>query len=338
MFSSKPVNDPFGDPAVYIEFMYRKEAILFDLGDIHPLSPRKILKLSHVFVSHAHMDHFIGFDYLLRICLGRDQHIRLYGPPGFVSSVEHKIWAYSWNLVENYTNDFVVHAAEIDPDGCITSRKYRCQTAFRAEIEKEGEQSGFVLSENDFFLVSCVFLDHKIPCLAFRMDEKKHVNIMKNNLQEMRLPVGPWLTELKDLILKDEPDSTPVQVWWREGGRRREGATLELGTLKEKVIKITPGERISYVADAVYTPDNIERILKLAEDSDHLFIEACFLESDARRAGEKYHLTASQAGQLAKAARAKRITLFHFSPKYQGRGRLLLEEAMRAFGNSSALS
>ena len=105
-----------------------------------------------------------------------------------------------------------------------------------------------------------------------------------------------------------------------------------MGTLKEKVIKITPGERISYVADAVYTPDNIERILKLAEDSDHLFIEACFLESDARRAGEKYHLTASQAGQLAKAARAKRITLFHFSPKYQGRGRLLLEEAMRAFG------
>ena len=135
------------------------------------------------------MDHFIGFDYLLRICLGRDQHIRLYGPPGFVSSVEHKIWAYSWNLVENYTNDFVVHAAEIDPDGCITSRKYRCQTAFRAEIEKEGEQSGFVLSENDFFLVSCVFLDHKIPCLAFRMDEKKHVNIIEKQSSGMRLPV-----------------------------------------------------------------------------------------------------------------------------------------------------
>ena len=91
MFSASLINDPFGDPGVYIEFKYRNDALLFDLGDLHLLPPRKLLKISHIFVSHTHMDHFIGFDHLLRICLGRDRHISLFGPPGFHKHVENKI-------------------------------------------------------------------------------------------------------------------------------------------------------------------------------------------------------------------------------------------------------
>jgi len=70
MFNARLVNDPFGDPALYLDLRYRREALLFDLGDIQELAPRMILKIDHIFVTHTHMDHFIGFDHLLRICLG----------------------------------------------------------------------------------------------------------------------------------------------------------------------------------------------------------------------------------------------------------------------------
>jgi ribonuclease Z len=74
------VNGRSGDPAVYIETLFEKRAILFDLGDIAPLSPRKVHRLDRVFVSHAHLDHFIGFDRLLRILIGREKTVALYGP------------------------------------------------------------------------------------------------------------------------------------------------------------------------------------------------------------------------------------------------------------------
>jgi len=120
MFIAHLVNDSFSDPGVYVKFKYRNEAILFDLGDIHYLPSKKILKIKYIFVSHTHMDHFIGFDHLLRVCLGRDRHITLFGPPGFIRNVESKIGAYTWNLVGNYANDFVLKVVEVQKKVKIT--------------------------------------------------------------------------------------------------------------------------------------------------------------------------------------------------------------------------
>ena len=113
--SASLINDPFGDPGVYVDFKYRREAFLFDLGDFHRLPSRKLLKIDYIFVSHTHMDHFIGFDHLLRISLGRDRRIHLYGPPHFLQNVEDKLRSYTWNLVANYTNDFELLVTEIHP-------------------------------------------------------------------------------------------------------------------------------------------------------------------------------------------------------------------------------
>src|SRR5512137_1674560 len=107
------VNGRSGDPALYVETLFERGAILFDLGDISGLSPRKIQRLDHVFVSHTHIDHFIGFDHLLRTLVGREKKLKLYGPSGFIEHVRHKLQGYRWNLVDRYVSDLVLEVTEV---------------------------------------------------------------------------------------------------------------------------------------------------------------------------------------------------------------------------------
>lgn len=332
MFKAFLINNPTGDPGVYMDRSYRREAFLFDLGDLRNLPPRKILKIRYIFVSHTHIDHFIGFDHLLRICLGRDQHISLFGPPGFLANIEGKLGAYTWNLVKNYTNDFELTATEIYENRRIT-RYYRCRNAF---LPEDGEQlpiSGSKIIETDSFTVNAAFLDHIIPCLAFSIEEKKSLNIMKNVLAEMGLPTGAWLTGLKEKIIKNEPEEIPVRIWWKNEKGDMEEKFLPLGVLQKSIVKITQGQKVCYITDAVWSEGNIEKMVELAKGAEQLFIEAPFLDQDAETAARKHHLTARQAGALAAMAGVKRFSIFHFSPKYKGMEEALHKEAMKYFGN-----
>ena len=106
------INDPFGDPGVFIDFRHEKRAMLFDMGELTDLASRKILRLTHAFVSHTHMDHFCGFDRLVKIMLGRPIRFSVLGPEGFIEKVEHKLSAYTWNLYGEDSADFCIVASE----------------------------------------------------------------------------------------------------------------------------------------------------------------------------------------------------------------------------------
>jgi ribonuclease Z len=325
IFDPMLVNGPFGDPGLVLDFRFERRALLFDLGDLAALPPKKLLRVSDVFVSHTHMDHFVGFDRLLRICLGRDTGATLYGPPGFIDRIEHKLSAYTWNLVENYSTDFTIDAREIDPEGRVRGARFRCHARFHREPLEDRQAPAGVLLDESAFRVRAAFLDHQTTCLAFAVEEKTHVNVWKNRLAELGLPTGPWLKELKEAAVRGAPDDTPVRAWWRD----RHGAHERYFALKElrsQVLQLVPGAKICYVTDVVYHERNAERIAELARDAELLFIECVFLEEDADHAARKFHLTARQAGWIARAARAKAVVPFHFSPRYVEREQELRRE------------
>lgn len=328
------VNGPYGDPALYLDFRFERRALLFDLGELTVLPPRKLLRITDVFVSHAHMDHFSGFDRLLRVCLGRHAGFRLYGPPGFIERVEHKLAAYTWNLVQNYAQEFSLLVHEAEPGGQVSAARFCSRERFRREGLPGRQAAGGVLREEAAFRVRTAFLDHQTPCLGFCFEENVHLNVWKNRLAEMGLPVGPWLKELKRAVADGLSDDTPVRASWRdrEGDHER---TLALGELKARALQFSPGEKVAYVTDVVYHAENERRIAALAADADQLFIECVFLEEHAEHAARKFHLTASQAGRIARAANARRVVPFHFSPRYLGREADLMRELEAARGGSA---
>ncbi|WP_313951090.1 ribonuclease Z [Accumulibacter sp.] len=328
-FTLQLVNPPFGDPGLHVDFLFEKRALLFDLGDIRALPPRKLLRISHVFVSHTHMDHFFGFDWLLRISLGRAHTIELFGPPGILAQVEAKLSAYTWNLVHNYAGNFTLVVGEWHADGRLERARFACRERFRREPLPPAHCPDGLLVEQKNFRVRAAFLDHEVPVLGFALDEPRHVNLWKNRLQDMGLQVGPWLQGLKQAVLAGAKDDTPIHAQWKSEGRTVE-RTLALADLKP-AITIVPGNRIAYVTDVVHHAENVQRIVTLARDADVLFIEAVFLDADAEHAARKFHLTAKQAGSIACTAGARQVIPFHFSPRYTGREAELRLELAQAF-------
>ncbi len=307
--------------------MFEGRALLFDLGDLRALAPRKILRVTDIFVSHCHMDHFMGFDWFLRISLGRERGVRLYGPPGFLDQVTAKLAAYTWNLVHRYENDFSLTVHELLPEGTMRRACFRVQRAFRREdLDPRTCDKGVVLAEPGF-RVRAAFLDHGIPCLGYALEEERHVNIWKNRLAERGLPVGPWLKGLKAAVLNGSPADTAIAT---PAGEWPLGALMDC-------LQITPGLKIAYVTDVVYHAANAARIMELARDADWLFIECVFLDELAERAAEKKHLTAAQAGRLARAAGAKNVVPFHFSPINRGRVAELHAELEAYFRTAAGL-
>jgi len=313
-FHARLVNSPFEDPCLYVRLLRERRAFMFDIGNVSRLSPRSLLRVTDLFVSHTHIDHFIGFDSLLRVCLRRESPLRVFGPSNMIDAVEGKLRGYSWNLIHEYPLRLEVFAI----DGRVVHRAgFNAESSFKKIDMGVASFSGIVLEETGF-RVRAETLNHDIPCLAYTLEEDIHINIDKSALAERGLPVGPWLSELKRAIREALPDDTLFKAGERE---------ITLSKAKE-IALITKGQKLSYVTDASPDEENIKKIIDMVRGSDSLFIEAYFLGADYERAVQRNHLTARLAGRIAREAGVKNLNLMHFSPKYKDNPESLVQEAM----------
>ena len=322
------INGRTGDPALYIETLFEKRAILFDLGDLTLLSPRRIRRLEHVFVSHAHIDHFVGFDRLLRVLVGRDQRVHLYGPNGFINHVHHKLQAYLWNLVDREPADLIFVVTEIGPSLATQTAQFRLKAAFAAEAMGAGRIDEGIVVTDPNFRVSTAVLEHHTPCLGFAIEEPAHFNIWKTRLARLGLSVGPWLGDLKRAVIENRPDDFPLRIGSSITGANEQD--MPLAKLRD-VLTVTAGQKIGYVTDVADTQGNRKAIVELIENADLLFIEAAFAKADVALATERAHLTTEAAGQIARQAGVRRVEPFHFSTRYAGEDERMLNEVLAAF-------
>lgn len=323
------VNDVFGDPGLFVDLRDENRALLFDLGDIGALPPRKLLRISHVFVSHAHMDHFAGFDGLLRVALGRKEAIVLTGGPGFVAQVEHKLAAYTWNVVHRYEVELVLDVREVGIDGLGRRARFSSRSGFERSDETAFVVAGDVLLDEPLVRVRGRFVDHGIPCLAFAVEEKARVKVAKHRLAALGVSTGAWLRTLKQAVLAGQSGDTSIEIGWRDA-EGEHTMTRPLRELVDVVLDVTPGRRIGYVTDLRGSEENLQTLLALLAGVDQLFIESVFLQADLDHAQRKNHLTAQQAGRIARAVRARDVVPFHFSPRYEGRADAVIAEVRAA--------
>ncbi len=317
LFKPYFVNEPHQDPGLLIKIFGRKDYFIIDLGDISKLTVKTILKISRVFITHTHIDHFFGFDGLLRTSLSKKDPIHIYGPKGIIKNVHGKILGYTWNLITEYPINIYVHEIyKNHKTTCLFSAKNK----FKKIILEKQVIENRIIYEDDELFIKAIELNHKIPVLSFLLKEKRRINVRKDVLNELKLKPGPWLSELKKIVVNNrQSENTNIYV--------PEKGYMPVSQLIETLLLINKGESIAYITDIIYSKKNVTKIREHFYEPDILFCEAFFSSEDSKRARERYHLTAKETLEISKLIKAKKLIIFHFSPRYKGKFKKIYKEA-----------
>lgn len=313
------VNDRFRDPGLVIELRHTGEVFFFDLGDISSLPKHTIIRAGRVFVSHTHMDHFYGFDYMLRCKMDRPQQVDFYGIAPLDENIYGKLQGYTWNLADEM-DPLEVRLLQVR-NGGLEAYRFALENRFAKEEVARRPMHGGILVENDTYRVRCAVLEHRVPVLGFALEYKARVHLIKERVETLPLrpqEIGKFKAFLENGANRGKQFAVGEKMYGYE-------------TLKNEYSYLQKGLKIAYVTDVGYSQENRRRIVELAKGSDVLYMEATFLEKDRERAEKYRHLTAKQAGLIAKEAAVGKLIVFHHSKRYITRPQSVLEEVRSVF-------
>jgi ribonuclease Z len=316
---SSLVNEEYQDPVVFVGFDGQRDALLLDCGYIFPLKLRDIQRLTSIFVSHTHFDHFMGFDQFLRVSMEQSRQVEIYGPAGFIAQVAHKLGGYSWNLCENIELDF---AAREIVEGSMKEAILTGRQAYELGEIRELPISEGIIKDHELYQVKVAILDHRIPSLAYSVQEKDMVRVRKEELKKLGVEPGPWIRDLKEGAPTPSGSDLELEV---------EGKTFKRAFLETHLLEEKKGRKISYIVDTIFNKKTAKAALGLIKGSDELYCEMAYLSGEKDKALQNYHLTARQAATLARDGGVKKLFPVHFSKRYDKRYQELIEEAREIF-------
>ncbi len=329
------LNGQTGDSGLLVRVEGRKGLVQFDCGENRHLPPADVVAVSDLFLSHAHIDHVIGFDHLMRMNLPLEKTIRVFGPPGITEVLGSRLAGYTWNKVGTLPLVFeveepIVAGGPAEPDSARWAdeawldgiersaarrvTQFHCMRQFVPEPQPPRQAQAGLALEGPGFEVRFAPLTHGIVSLAYAAVIPARSRVVPEALAGLDREPGVWVRRLKT-----EADRRLA---------RGEGLPPDA---PDGLLDVIEEERIAYATDFRFAEPNVRRVLHLARDADVFFCESVFLHEHAATAEVAHHLTARQAGALAARAGARRFVPFHFSRRYQDDYGRVAAEAEAAF-------
>lgn len=313
------VNGSIGDPVLYLDYPGATNAILFDAGDNAALSLKELGDLECVFITHHHVDHFIGLDRIIRANIDQDKVLHLFGPPGTIQKAYDRIKSYEYSFFPFQM--IRVKITELHA-GFVRSGLLECTKKFPEPTLVDEPWAGGVCYQTPHFSVQAVPVEHTVPCFAYALTESSGYHPDPAKIARGSLRPGGWIAEVLNQLRSGTSLDSRLSVG---------GGSYTLGGLAEEFFTQTTGAKIVFITDTLYSEAVQPSLVKLAKGATRLYCDSFYLKTHLKQALKHKHMIASHAAELAKAAKVEQLELIHFSQRYQGDYQPLIDEAAAIF-------
>ncbi|MBN1878763.1 hypothetical protein JW823_01515 [bacterium] len=315
------LSGPSQDPFLLVDFENDGLAVLFDCGVRVWGKVKTILKVRHLLITHAHIDHLIGFDHIIRSLLGENKTLFVHGPEGITRRLSAKLEGYDWD--KSAEQELILDIREYR-DGVGTRSVLACNRRFEPVSAPETfSVYGPIIDEKHFAIHTVRVAHGGSPCLAYVLSEKDSVRIDKDRLDALGVEPGPWVGEL---IRRVEAGSAADNDLITVGG-----SETSISDLVRDLVRVRRGRVVVYITDTVYEDGWVDRLKELATGADLVVCESTFLQADSHLASVYHHLTSVQAARIARELDARQLMLFHVSSRYHPNLFQAVQEARSVF-------
>lgn len=313
----------FDDPLLLVRQRPLGSNLLFDCGQLNHLAKRTLTAIEAIFVSHTHMDHWMGIDTLTRHFYVTPRTVRIFGPPGIAAKLAAKLAGYDWNLCEpdwgSYQID-EIHEERIESQLLSGPDGYR-----RSRLESRPRDDR-VIFYNRLLKVEAELCDHLVDSLIFRISEQPGFSVDEAFLQRRGLVKGPWIRQLKRRYFRQEQLDAPLTVLHQGADGPEDLEITDVRAFCAGMFDEQQPASLGYISDIGVSASNLAKITGLLQGVTLLLCETTFLRDDRDKARSTWHLCTDDVNRLLEQLRPAYFLPMHLSKSYNRCSQRLYQE------------